>query len=318
VKEHPVVACIVAYRRLEKLLGTYLGPYLEHSRRDGRIHCQYGMTVTGRWASREPNLMALPKRTAEGKLFRNGFVAGPGRLLVSWDLDQIEMRVMAHESEDAAMHGIFWRGEDTHTETAMDVFKVTRAAVEADRDRYRLPAKNVGFGVLYGISGYGLWRQLEQQVPGAWSEQECQGFIDRYLGARPGVRAYCDAKRREARTRGEVRDMFGRRRYTWETLSRSREIRERGEREAINFGIQSGAVGIMKVGMALLLRWWEEELASGSILPVLQVHDEIVCEVEEDIVDRVGRQGKEILEAAVPLSVPVIASWKAGKRLGDL
>ena len=316
----PLVNLVVQYRRLSKLRDTYALPLLRMSARDGRIHASAGMTVNNRFALRDPNLMAIPQRSKESKLIKDGFVAFPGKVLVYADASQIEMRVLAHVSQDTEMLNIFRTGRDTHTETAVAIFGCTEA--EARTDWYRLPAKRTGFGIVYGIQGYGLFIQLDQEVPGRYRESDCESWIRSYLDARPGVKRYMDLAASAARRTGETRDMFGYRRLVLAAQSRREEVRGGAEREAINFPISSGALGVIKIAMALL--WYDLTAGDWSglgIEPLLQLHDALVFEAPLDVAPAWRQRVLERLEEAGKLagiSVPITGIGKIGRSLGEL
>lgn len=321
--DHPIVSKIIEYRRLLKLLSTYARPYEILSRGDGRVRCQYGLSQTIRFQGREPNLSAIPAHMGvvpvpEAAELHNCFIPEPGKVFLAWDASQIEMRVTAHHSQDAEMLRCFWEDEDIHTQTAMEVFGLSEAEVLADEDRYRYPMKRTGFGIVYGLTGSGLYRQMEYEMPGRWSEQQCFQFIEDYLNKRPGVRQYMTDTIATGRRTGEVRDLVGHRLLCPALRSPNQEMRQDEERRVINFRIQAGAVSIVKAGMAKVHQELQPLSRDGSLKWLLQEHDAIKCEVEEDLADVVKPWVKELLEGAMELRVPVKASAKEGRTLGEL
>lgn len=321
--EHPIVSKIIEYRRLLKLLSTYARPYEILSRLDGRVRCQYGLSQTIRFQGREPNLSAIPAHMGvvpvpEAAELHNCFIPEPGKVFLAWDASQIEMRVTAHHSQDAEMLRCFWEDEDIHTQTAMEVFGLPEAEVLADEDRYRYPMKRTGFGIVYGLTGSGLHRQMEYEMPGMWTEADCFQFIEDYLDKRPGVRQYMADTIATGRRTGEVRDLVGHRLLCPALRSPNQEMRQDEERRVINFRIQAGAVSIVKAGMAKVYQELQPISQDGSLKWLLQEHDAIKCEVEEDLADVVKPWVKELLEGAMELRVPIKASSKAGYTLGEL
>lgn len=321
--EYPIVSRIIEYRRLLKLQSTYALPYERLSRTDGRVRCRYGLSQTIRFQGREPNLSAIPAHMGvvpvpEAAELHNCFIPSPGMVFLAFDLGQNEMRVTAHESQDASMIQCFWDDRDIHTETAMLMFGVDRETVLAEEDRYRYPSKSVGFGVIFGLTGSGLFRQMEYQMPGRWSEADCFGFIEKYLDARPGVRQFMADTIALGRRTGEVRDLVGHRLLCPALRSPNEKMRSDEERRVINFPAQAGGASVMKAGMAQVYQALQPLSSTGSLRWLLQEHDAIKCEVEEDWADAVKPWVKELLEGAMELRVPVKASAQTGRTLGEL
>lgn len=328
---HPVVPLILDYRELDKARGSFVRVALDKSSSDGRLRCNLRVTrvTSGRIAANKPNLMAIPVRSNIGKRIRQGFVAPEGKVLADWDLDQAEMRGMAHESEDEGLLAIFNDGIlDVHTDTASRMFNVPYASVDKNTQRY--PAKRTGFGVITGITGHGL---VDQMVLGGakspdgddWTESECDDFILRWFEARPGVRRYMDRCRAEARRQGWVADCWGRKRYLPGVWSGIERIREEACRQSHSHKIQAGAQGWMKKAMAMIW-WWTTEVwwprggKWAEIKWLLQIHDSLLSELPDDLevweeVDSVVRM---CMSQADQWKVPMSA--KGGKALnwGDL
>lgn len=237
-------------------------------------------------------------------------------VFLSADYDQVEFRVLAHESQDPRMLEIFRNGEDTHTQTAAEMFRIP--VDQVDSVKHRLPAKNTGFGIVYGIQGPGLFNQFEQNAPGMWSLEQCYAFIATYLSIRPGVKAYMERAMAEGRRYGYVSDLFGRRRYVPEIHSSRKSTRAEGERYAINAKIQMGAQSIIRLAMGAVWEWLEGERLVGVVRPLLQVHDELLFEVREDLVEMVKRVLPRLMTGVCELSVPLKVSMKTGRRLGEV
>ena len=292
---HPIIEKILQYRELAKLKGTYLDPLpnLVHPR-TGRLHTRFHQTgtVTGRLSSSDPNLQNIPIRTEVGRKIRRGFVAAAGKKLVVADYSQIELRVLAHLSGDEALQGIFKQGEDIHTRTAAWMFNSN--VDEIDRFQRRA-AKTVNFGVLYGMSAHRLSRELGIDYGAA------QAFIDRYFESYPGVRRFMQETFESARERGYVETLFGRRRYVAELNSPNRNVREAAERAAFNMPIQGTAADLIKLAMVKL----EPELAGRGAGLLLQVHDELIVEVDAAAAAEIAAVVREVMEGVWPLAVPL-------------
>ena len=297
---HPVVDLILKYRELAKLKGTYVDPLprLVHPA-TGRVHTRFHQTqtATGRLSSSDPNLQNIPIRGEWGPRIRRAFVAGEGMRLVVADYSQIELRVLAHLSQDENLIEIFRQGRDVHTETARWIF-----GTEAVDGEMRRAAKTVNFGVLYGMGPHSLAATLG--IP----FEEAAGFIERYFASFPKVRAFFDRLLEEARARGFVETLFGRRRYVPDLTSKNRRAREAAERIAVNMPIQGTAADLMKLAMVKL----HERLGPLGARMLLQVHDELVIEAPGERAEEVAAVTKQVMEAVWPLRVPLVAEVGVG------
>ncbi len=309
--EHPLVPLILEWRQVTKLKSTYVDqlPALVDPE-DGRVHTSFNQAVaaTGRLSSSDPNLQNIPVRTELGRRIRAAFIPGEkGWELVSADYSQIELRLLAHLSRDPELLAAFGRGDDIHADTAARVFGVERDQVSPDQRRM---AKVVNFGVLYGLSSYGLARDLG--MPPADAEE----FIARYFATYAGVAGYLEGVREEARAKGYVATLLGRRRYLPEITSSSRQVREANERMAINMPLQGSAADLMKLGMIEADRVLRREGLRAQAL--LQVHDELLLEAPPDEVAAVGRLARTAMEGVMELAVPLVVELKAGPNWRDL
>lgn len=317
---HPAVPIIQIHREASHLktsfadvLPTFLGA-------DGRLHTTLRITRvhSGRLSATKPNLLNQPVRTELGMRIREGFVAPAGRQLASWDLDQIEMKVMAHESQDVEFLRVFREGRDVHLATAAKMFGKPEADIDKMTERY--PAKSVGFGTIYGITKYGLHTQMK--LAGLdFTEDDCDKFICEWLAVYPGVGVFMEAKRTEARRYGYVSDMFGRVRYLPGVHSNIRRVREEAYRQAVNHPIQAGAQEIIKIAMVEIWGLLVGELWPAGLVvePLLQVHDELVFEIpdEEGMFELLDALIRPLMEADV-LDVPVTASGGVGRTWAAL
>lgn len=300
---HPLPAQLLAHRSLAKLKGTFIDvlPRLVDLT-TGRIHARFHQTVaaTGRLSSSDPNLQNIPVKGDEGRRIRQAFVAADGYALVSSDYSQVELRVLAHLSGDPALLSVFQAGRDIHAETASRVFGVPLDEVDG---RMRREAKTVNFGILYGISPFGLARQL------GIGREAAQRMIDAYFRQFPGVRAFLEGLVESARTRGYAETLFGRRRPIPEVSSRNRVQREFGERMAVNTPIQGTAADLIKRAMIGCVEALNRAKCDARL--ILQVHDELVFEVARGQVDEVVPLVTAAMEGAAELSVPlsVEAGW---------
>lgn len=303
--EHPLPKCILAYRGLAKLKSTYTDklPQLINAA-TGRVHTNYAQAVaiTGRLASSDPNLQNIPVRTSEGRRVREAFIAPPGHVIVSADYSQIELRIMAHLSDDAGMLRAFASGEDIHRATAAEVFGVELSQVSADQRR---AAKAINFGLIYGMSAFGLAAQLDIERSAA------QQYIDRYFMRYPGVAEYMQTTRETAREQGYVETVFGRRLYLPEIKLSNPARRAGAERAAINAPMQGTAADLIKLAMIATQDWLQGE-GLGSKL-IMQVHDELVLEVPDAELELVKRRLPEIMAGVAKLKVPLLAEVGAGE-----
>jgi DNA polymerase-1 len=288
---------VLEYRGLSKLKSTYTDKLPgEIDARTGRIHTSYGQAVaaTGRLSSSDPNLQNIPIRTAEGRRIRAAFVAAPGTKLVAADYSQIELRIMAHLSGDPGLHAAFAAETDIHRATAAEVFAIPLEAVTTDQRR---SAKAINFGLIYGMSAFGLAKQLGIE------RGQAQTYIDLYFERYPGVKRYMDATRQSAREIGYVSTVFGRRLYLPDINARNAALRQYAERSAINAPMQGTAADIIKRAM-LALDTWLARAGSGARL-LLQVHDELVVEAPVAHVDESRAAIIRIMESAAQLAVPL-------------
>jgi DNA polymerase-1 len=296
-EEHPLPRLVLEHRSLAKLKGTYVDalPALVDPA-DGRIHTTFNQAgaATGRLSSRDPNLQNIPVRTELSRRIRAAFVAPPGRLLISADYSQIELRILAHFAEDPSLLEAFRRHEDVHDRTAAETFGVPRDEVTSDQRRV---AKVLNFGIAYGLSAYGLAQRLD--MPPA----EAQAIIDRYFSRYAGVKRWLDATVAAAKESGEVRTLWGRRRELPDVRSRNPGLRQAAERMAVNTPIQGTAADIVKVAMLRLDRALASARLASRVL--LQVHDELVLEVPEGEAGAAEALVREAMEGAAELRVPL-------------
>lgn len=302
----PIVSKILDFRQISKLQSTYVIGLQEAIMADGKIHTRYvqDLTQTGRLSSTDPNLQNIPVRLEQGRLIRKAFVPSlEDSVLLSSDYSQIELRVLAHISQDPHLIEAFEQGVDIHTSTAMRVFGLARPEDVTPNDRRN--AKAVNFGVVYGISDFGLSNNL------GISRKEAKTYIDTYFERFPGIKQYMERIVREARDKGYVETIYHRRRALPDINSRNFNVRNFAERTAINSPIQGSAADILKVAMIHLDR--ELEAAGLSTRMLLQVHDEIVLEVPRLELDKVRQLVKETMESAIQLLVPLVADENAGQ-----
>ncbi len=319
VHRHPVIKMIIDWRRYDKLIDSFIDVLLRKADSDDRIRTKLRVTrvITGRLSSSDPNLMAQPVRTEEGRRIRECFNSRDGYTLVSADYSQIEMRVVAHISSDPAMIDVFRMGKDIHTATACAMFGVTPDKIDEMKHRY--PAKRVGFGILNLISAGKLMRELTLGGAEGWTEQKCQQLIWDWFSVYSGVRSWIEEQKAHARRFGYVRDMWGRIRLVPEVMSVHKNIVEAGIRQACNAPIQMGAQGIIKEAMAQLVPFVENWNASErNVLPLLQIHDDLIFEVRDGMVEEVVPVIKSVMEGCVSLSVPIKADVKVGKIWGKM
>ena len=302
--QHPIVQMVLDWRELTKLKSTYADGLLKVIGPDGRIHTSFQMTVTdtGRLSSREPNLQNIPIRKPSGAAIRQMFVAGPGNVLVDADYSQIELRLLAHMSGDKTMIEGFLTGEDVHRITASQVFGLP---LEAVTPLMRSHAKAVNFGIVYGISAFSLAQDI-----GVFPN-EAKAYIDTYLAKYAGVAAYMENTIAEAKERGYVQTLFGRRRALPELKSSNFNLRSFGERVARNMPIQGTAADVMKLAMIRVDARLRRELPEAKLL--LQVHDELIVECPEALAEQAKRILVEEMQGAADYSVPLVAEAGAGK-----
>lgn len=302
---HPVIPLILEYRQLMKLQSTYVDSLLQLIHPESqRIHTSFNqlVTATGRLSSTEPNLQNIPIRTEEGRKIRGAFVPGyEGWSLLTADYSQVELRVLAHISGDEGLKDAFARGEDIHTNTAAQIFQVSKDGVSKEQRRR---AKAINFGIAYGMSAFGLARDLD--IP----RDEAQNYIQQYFLRYPGVQSFMEKTIQQAKTEGCVRTLLGRTRFLPDIHSRNRQKRALAERMAINTPIQGSAADIIKLAMVKIYRRQKESSFQGRLL--LQVHDELVFEVPDDEIKDFASWVKEKMEGALQLDVPLIVDLKTG------
>ncbi len=302
--DYPLPALILEHRGLSKLKSTYADKLPEMiNPATGRVHTSYHQAVaaTGRLSSSDPNLQNIPVRTAEGRRIRQAFVAEPGHKIVSADYSQIELRIMAHLSGDAGLIKAFAEKQDVHRATAAEVF-----AVASDRvsDEMRRAAKAINFGLIYGMSAFGLARQLKIDRNAA------QEYVNLYFRRYPGVKAFMDMTREQARTRGYVETLFGRRLYLPEINAANATRRQGAERAAINAPMQGTAADLIKRAMIEVDAWIERSHPPARM--IMQVHDELVFELAEDAVEQVRAEVRRCMEGVAQLSVPLVVDIGVG------
>jgi DNA polymerase-1 len=271
----------------------------------GRVHTNYAqaVAVTGRLASSDPNLQNIPIRTAEGRRIREAFIAPEGSHIVSADYSQIELRIMAHISEDEAMLRAFAEGEDIHRATAGEIFGVPPAEVNSEQRRY---AKVINFGLIYGMSAFGLAANLGIDRTAA------QNYIDRYFQRFSGVKRYMDETRLEAKANGYVKTVFGRRLWLPEINSPNGPRRQAAERAAINAPMQGTAADLIKLAMIAVQDWIERESLATRM--IMQVHDELVLEVPDNELERVRGSLPKLMAGVAQLKVPLVAEVGVGRN----
>lgn len=306
---HELPRVILEWRQLQKLTRTYTDALVEQiDPRTGRVHTAYMLaaTNTGRLSSTEPNLQNIPVRTPEGRKIRAAFVAEPGHKLLSADYSQIELRVLAHIADIAPLKDAFARGIDVHSLTAAQMFKIPVDQVPAE---LRRSAKMINYGIVYGIGAFGLSQRLG--IP----QSEAKAYIDRYFEQYPGIRDYMERAKAEAREKGYVTTLFGRRCWIPDITNRLPSRRSYAERQAINAPIQGTAADIVKRAMIRVARALEREGSAARLL--LQVHDELLLEVPEREVERTAKRVKKVMEGAAQLSVPLVVDTGAGASWDD-
>ncbi|MDY0006028.1 MAG: DNA polymerase, partial [Spongiibacteraceae bacterium] len=295
---------LMEHRGLAKLKSTYTDKLPEMiNPRTGRIHTSYHQAVaaTGRLSSSDPNLQNIPIRTPEGRRVRQAFIAPPGHTLLAADYSQIELRIMAHLSDDAGLLDAFAKGLDVHRATAAEVFDVPLEEVSSDQRR---SAKAINFGLIYGMSAFGLARQLHVE------RREAQAYIDRYFERYPGVLIYMNDTRAQAAEQGYVETLFGRRLYLPEIRDRNPARRQGAERTAINAPMQGSAADIIKRAMIQVDQWLAAQ--GGTTRMIMQVHDELVFEVPDDALDSVTAKVTTLMSGAAKLKVPLLVETGHG------
>ena len=302
--KHPIIDCILDYRKLAKLKNTYVDGLIKVVGEDGRVHSIFKQTETrtGRISSAEPNLQNIPVRTDVGSVFRKFFYAAGDRTLVDADYSQIELRVLAHIAQDENMIEGFRSGADIHTQTAAQVFGMPPEYVTS---QMRSRAKAVNFGIVYGIGAYSLSKDIGVTVA------EANAYINGYLRTYHGVRQYMEDTKQFAKDHGYVKTLFGRRRDLPEMSATNRITKAFGERVAMNTPIQGTAADIIKIAMVRVYRRLQAEGLKSRL--ILQVHDELIVETTPDEIDTVKALVQQEMSGAAELSVPLVVDVGVGK-----
>ncbi|MBT9096648.1 DNA polymerase I [Methylovulum psychrotolerans] len=303
-EDYPLPKVILEYRSLSKLKSTYIDKLPQQvDAKTGRVHTSYHQAVaaTGRLSSSDPNLQNIPIRSAEGRKIRQAFIASPGHKIVAADYSQIELRIMAHLSADEGLLRAFSQGEDIHKATAAEVFGVELGQVTQE---LRRSAKAINFGLIYGMSSFGLAKQL------GLGRNQAQDYIDLYFARYPGVKQYMDNIRAQAREQGYVETLFGRRLYLPDINARNANIRQYAERTAINAPMQGTAADIIKRAMLATDTWLCQDQPAAKM--IMQVHDELVFEIAETELEACTAKIRELMNAAASLKVPLVVDIGIG------
>ncbi|RMS36196.1 DNA polymerase I, partial [Pseudomonas coronafaciens pv. garcae] len=305
-QDFPLPKVLMQYRSMSKLKSTYTDRLPEQiNPRTGRVHTSYhqAVAVTGRLSSSDPNLQNIPIRTAEGRRIRQAFVAPKGYKLLAADYSQIELRIMAHLARDEGLLHAFRNDLDVHRATAAEVFGVELEGVTHDMRR---SAKAINFGLIYGMSAFGLAKQI------GVDRKQSQAYVDRYFARYPGVLDYMERTRAQAAEQGFVETIFGRRLYLPDINAKNPSLRKGAERMAINAPMQGTAADIIKKAMVAVNGWLEESGLDARV--ILQVHDELVLEVREDLVDQISEQIRPHMSGAAELAVPLLVEVGVGNN----
>lgn len=305
-QDFPLPKVLMQYRSMSKLKSTYTDRLPEQiNPRTGRIHTSYhqAVAVTGRLSSSDPNLQNIPIRTAEGRRIRQAFVAPKGYKLLAADYSQIELRIMAHLAQDEGLLHAFRNDLDVHRATAAEVFGVELENVTTDMRR---SAKAINFGLIYGMSAFGLAKQI------GVDRKQSQAYVDRYFARYPGVLDYMERTRAQAAEQGFVETIFGRRLYLPDINAKNQSLRKGAERMAINAPMQGTAADIIKKAMVAVNGWLDESGLDARV--ILQVHDELVLEVREDLVDQISEQIRPHMSGAAELAVPLLVEVGVGNN----
>ena len=309
--KHPVVDMVIEHRELSKLQSTYVEALpAAVDPKTGRVHTSYSQTgaVTGRLSSSNPNLQNIPIRTEEGRRVRNGFIAAKGSVLLSVDYSQIELRIVAHMAKDEGMLSAFRAGQDIHATTAAAIYNVPLDQVTKEMRRH---AKAINFGLIYGMSAFGLTRSTELTLA------EAEEFVKAYFTRFPGIKKYLDGIRKDAAKNGYVETLLGRRRYFPALQSKQNvQMKNREEREAINAPIQGTAADIMKIAMLHIPPALKKAKLNAQML--LQVHDELVLEVPKEELEKTVSVVRDVMESAYPLDIPLLTEARFGPTWGEM
>jgi DNA polymerase-1 len=312
VDEHPIVEEVMRYREINKLKTTYIDPFPEYiDKKTGRLHTTLNQTgtSTGRLSSQEPNLQNIPVKTEMGAKFREAFIADEGYQLLSLDYNQIELRVVAHISKDEKMMETFRKGEDIHTRTAAEIFEVKPEEVTTEMRR---DAKTLNFGVLYGMGQFGF-----QRASGV-SREKAREFIRKYMTEFAGVAKYIEKTKMEAHRSGYVTTIFGRRRQLTEITSSMPQLVSQAERVAINAPIQGTAADMIKIAMVRVSEYLRKNYEENDAKMLLQVHDELLFEIKNELVDKIEPAIKRIMENVCEMSVPITVDSKVGPNWSEM
>jgi DNA polymerase-1 len=308
--KHSVVDLILEHRELSKLKSTYVDALQAAVNSEtGRVHTNYSQigAVTGRLSSMNPNLQNIPIRSEEGRRLRNGFIAGKGHVLLSVDYSQIELRIVAHMAQDESMLAAFRAGEDIHATTAAAIYNV---GFDQITKNMRRRAKAINFGLIYGMSVFGLTRYTDLTLA------EAETFVKAYFQKFPGVKKYLDGIRKQAAQQGYVETLLGRRRYFPALQSKANvQVKNREEREAINAPVQGTAADIMKIAMIKVPPALKEAGLKAKML--LQVHDELVFECPRNELEETARVVQEVMANAYPLDIPLSTEARYGANWGE-
>ena len=308
---HPIIDFILKYRELQKLKTTYIDPFPALVNKDGRICTTYNQTgtTTGRLSSEEPNLQNIPIRTEIGQEFRKVFIASPGYKLVSFDYSQLELRIAAHISKDKKMTEAFKRGEDIHTRTAAEIF-----GVEADKvtSNMRRQAKVLNFGILYGMGILGF-----QRASGV-DRTKAKEFINKYFQEFSGVDRYMQEMKDKVRRDGYVTTIFGRRRQLPEAFSGMPQLVSQAERMAINMPVQGTEADLLKLSMVEIHGLIHKEKAETKVKLLLNVHDELLFEIKDNLVDQWVVKIKQVMENIHKFDVPLTVDSKYGMNWAEM
>ncbi len=309
--KHPVVDWVIEHRELSKLKSTYVDalPAAVDSN-TGRVHTSYSQigAVTGRLSSSNPNLQNIPIRTEEGRRVRNGFIAAKGNVLLSVDYSQIELRIVAHMAKDESMLDAFRAGQDIHATTAAAIYNVALDQVTKEMRRH---AKAINFGLIYGMTAFGLTRSTELTLA------EAENFVKAYFKQFPGIKEYLNGIRKQAATEGYVETLLGRRRYFPALQSKQNTVQKnREEREAINAPIQGTAADIMKIAMLRIPPTLNKAALHAQML--LQVHDELVLEVPQKELEKTAKVVRQVMGSAYPLDIPLSTEARSGLNWGEM
>ncbi|MFA6131989.1 MAG: DNA polymerase I [Patescibacteria group bacterium] len=317
-EEHEIIPSIMEYRELAKLQNTYVEALPQLIAKDGRVHTTFNQTVTstGRLSSSDPNLQNIPTKTELGQKIRHAFVAGRGKVLLSADYSQIELRLMAIVAKDESWIKAFKKGEDIHTHTASEVWGIPDCEVTKEQ---RSAAKAINFGILYGMGPRSLARSTGLTL------EEAKKFIDKYFEVHPAIKKYLEKTKRQAHELGYVETLFGRRRHLPDINSGVQMLVSTAERMATNMPLQGTAADLLKMAMIQIDGWLQtmaksekKKDAEPRIKMLLQVHDELVFEVDEDYVKQAAASVKKLMETAASFEVPMIVEVEVGKNWGEL